>query len=35
MLQLCIDEPAELIEAAEKLGGVEIREEEKPDWRGG
>jgi hypothetical protein len=35
MLQLGIEEPAQLLDAAEKWGVVEIQEEENPHWRGG
>ena len=35
MVQLGIEHPLQLIEAAEHWSVVEIREEEKPSWRGG
>ncbi len=35
MQRLGISQPAQLIDAAERWGLVEIREEENPDWRGG
>ena len=35
MLQLRIENPLYLIDAARQWGVVEIMEEENPDWRGG
>jgi hypothetical protein len=35
MLELGVEEPGQLLEAAERWGLVEIREEQNPDWQGG
>ena len=35
MLDVGIDHPDHLIDAAEQWGVVELREEANPDWRGG
>ena len=35
MLAIDIDDPDQLIDAAERWGVVEIHEELNPDWRGG